>query len=236
MYAELLAKAVRALKNGELDGPLEEEHETEVELGGSALFPEDYIGDVNARLTLYKRLGQCGHNDDVDDLQTAIAFARGASKQYGCKWGIDLSLWWGVIHGCVQNLEPSFHRRNLFISYFSGTQAYRIEGGGLSLNPGTTTPNKLGEAFDKFFTFASQTHPGQIETPVAIVLPEDNGWITPPYWRTNNEAWNYARIPYRPGDRGIDGFFGAAFPGSVYAMDPFPAGCYGQDNPPASRR
>ena len=26
-------------------------------------------------------------NDDVDDLQTGIAFARGAARQYGCNWG-----------------------------------------------------------------------------------------------------------------------------------------------------
>lgn len=72
LYAEMLSKAVRALKRGELDGPLEDIPQTEVELGGSALFPEDYIGDVNTRLTLYKRLGQTATDAEVDDLRSEI--------------------------------------------------------------------------------------------------------------------------------------------------------------------
>lgn len=72
LYAELLAKAVRALKNGELDGPVEEEFDTEVELGTSALFPEKYIGDVNARLTLYKRLGQCQSDEEITELRGEV--------------------------------------------------------------------------------------------------------------------------------------------------------------------
>ena len=30
--------------------------------------------------------------------------------------------------------------------------------------------------------------------------------MTAPYWRTTNETWNYARIPYAQGLRGMDGF------------------------------
>ncbi|MGB1556659.1 MAG: transcription-repair coupling factor [Oceanococcaceae bacterium] len=72
LYAEMLSKAVRALQRGELDGPLEDELTTEVELGTSALFPESYIGDVNLRLTLYKRLGQCEDAEAVDALRTEV--------------------------------------------------------------------------------------------------------------------------------------------------------------------
>ena len=72
LYAEMLSRAVRALKRGELDGPLEDEALTEVELGTSALFPESYIGDVNTRLTLYKRLGQCESGEDIDELRGEV--------------------------------------------------------------------------------------------------------------------------------------------------------------------
>ena len=68
----MLSKAVKALKRGELDDPFEDDIGTEVELGTSALFPADYIGDVNARLTLYKRLGQCTDAEDVGDLRTEV--------------------------------------------------------------------------------------------------------------------------------------------------------------------
>lgn len=38
-------------------------------------------------------------NDDVADLNTAMAFGRGAAQQYNASWGVDLSWWWGVL--CV---------------------------------------------------------------------------------------------------------------------------------------
>jgi hypothetical protein len=173
-------------------------------------------------------------NDDVEDLTTGIAFCRGAARQYGRDWGIDLSLWWGPIYGCVQDLPASYHRRHFYISYFSGARAYRIEGGTMFLDQQRKGLSVYGEALREFGRFALNHDPGEPETPVAILLPQDHGWITPPYWQTTRDAWNLARIPYRPGDRGIDGFWAAAFPGSVFAMEPFPFGRYERDDPPAS--
>ena len=173
-------------------------------------------------------------NDDVEDLQTAIAFARGASKQYGCQWGIDFSLWWGVLYGCIQNLPVSFHKRHFWVSALSGAQVFRMEGGSLFWDERNGGPTLLGEAFHPWASQAQSLNWGETEVPVALLLPKDHGWITPPYWRSSREAWNYARIPYRPGEKGIDGFFGAAFPGSIFAMDPFPAGSYQSEEIPAS--
>ncbi len=172
-------------------------------------------------------------NDDVEDLQTGVAFARGAARQFDCEWGIDLSLWWGVIYGCVQELPASLYTRHLWLSTISGAKAFRIEGGDLLVRPdGTATV--VAEAIDAFARLARDVEFGSPAGPAAVLLPQDHGWMTPAYWRTANEAWNYARVPYRPGDRGVDGFFGAAFPGAVYAQDPFPMGAYEEDEPPAS--
>ncbi len=171
-------------------------------------------------------------NDDIEDLQTAVAFARGASRQYGCEWGIDLSLWWGVFYGCVPDLNASLYTRHLWQSFLGGSQAYRIEGGAMHFGP--EGPGTVARAVDDFGSIAKGLDRGVAETPVAVMLAENHGWMTPAYWRTRNEAWNYARIPYRQGDRGVDGIFGAAFPGSVYAMDPFPLGSYKVDDPKAS--
>jgi hypothetical protein len=173
-------------------------------------------------------------NDDVEDLQTAIAFARGAARQYGTAWGIDLSLWWGPIYGCVQHLPASLYKRHLYLSYFSGARTFRIEGADLLARETGGRDTPVGLELAAFHRTIKDLEPGTPDVPVAILLPEDHGWMTPPYWRTTNEAWNYARIPYRPGDRGIDGFFGTAFPGCVYAMDPFPFGAYRSETPPAS--
>ncbi|MHC4535545.1 MAG: type 1 glutamine amidotransferase family protein [Planctomycetota bacterium] len=173
-------------------------------------------------------------NDDVDDLQTGIAFARGAASQYGCNWGLDLSLWWGVFNGCIQNLPSSFHKRHLYLGYFSGAKAFRIEGGDLFWDHKNNRLVELAKTVRDFSEFSKRILPDEPDVPVAIILPEDHGWMTPPYWRISNEAWNYSRIPYRPGDRGIDSFFSYAYPGSNFVMQPFPFGSYEIDEPPAS--
>ena len=173
-------------------------------------------------------------NDDVEDLQTGIAFARGAARQFGCKWGLDFSLWWGVISGCVQDLPALYHKRSLYLTYFSGADSVSLEGGDLLYDLEAKRPLAVGQVLDEFGRFSKTVARGEAETPVAVLLPEGHGWMTPPYWRTTNEAWTYARLPYRQGYRGVDGFFRTAFPGSGYAMDPFPFGHYASDKTPAS--
>src|SRR5690606_24010330 len=57
LYTELLERAVRSIRRGELpdmDAPTV--HGAEVELNIPALIPEDYLPDVHTRLTLYKRI------------------------------------------------------------------------------------------------------------------------------------------------------------------------------------
>ncbi len=178
-------------------------------------------------------------NDDVDDLQTGIAFCRGAAKQYQVPtWGIDFSLWWGAIVGpgyLVQKLPASYHRRNLFIAAFSGAQALIMEGmarGKDCVNP--DNPPAIAKAVEQVGTFFGHFDPGKVQTPVAVMLPEDHGWMTRPYWQGTRTMCSYAHVPCRPGDRGIDGFFGTAFPGSPCAMDPFPFGSYQSNDPPAT--
>ncbi|TPG10733.1 transcription-repair coupling factor [Rhodanobacter glycinis] len=73
LYTELLDRAVRALKSGRIpDFDLSSEHETEVELHLPALIPNDYLGDVHARLTLYKRIASARSEDDLRDLQVEM--------------------------------------------------------------------------------------------------------------------------------------------------------------------
>ena len=73
LYTELLDRAVRALKSGKVpDFDLSSEHETEVELHLPALIPDDYLGDVHTRLTLYKRIASARSEDDLRDLQVEM--------------------------------------------------------------------------------------------------------------------------------------------------------------------
>jgi transcription-repair coupling factor (superfamily II helicase) len=73
LYTELLDRAVRALKSGKIpDFDLSSEHETEIELHLPALIPDDYLGDVHARLTLYKRIASARSEDELRDLQVEM--------------------------------------------------------------------------------------------------------------------------------------------------------------------
>ncbi|MFN2349812.1 MAG: TRCF domain-containing protein, partial [Thioalkalivibrio sp.] len=64
LYNELLDRAVKAMKKGEmpdLDRPMAEV--TEVDLGVPSLLPDDYVPDVHTRLILYKRIASCASEE-----------------------------------------------------------------------------------------------------------------------------------------------------------------------------
>ena len=74
LYTELLKQAVKDLQEGkELNSALIAVQENiEVDLGVSALLPEDYIMDVNIRLVLYKRIAAAETATVADALQVEI--------------------------------------------------------------------------------------------------------------------------------------------------------------------
>ncbi|TCO40904.1 transcription-repair coupling factor [Dokdonella fugitiva] len=73
LYTEMLDRAVRALRQGKVpDFDLTSEHETEIELHLPALIPDDYLPDVNTRLTLYKRIASARDEDALRELQVEM--------------------------------------------------------------------------------------------------------------------------------------------------------------------
>lgn len=73
MYMDLLERAVADLKAGrnpDLERPLDQG--TEVELAIPALLPEDYLPDVHARLTIYKRIASAATFDELRELQVEM--------------------------------------------------------------------------------------------------------------------------------------------------------------------
>jgi transcription-repair coupling factor (superfamily II helicase) len=73
LYSEMLNEAVRALKEGrepDLAAPLSVA--TEINLHAPALLPQDYCGDVNERLTLYKRFANAESTDALEALQEEL--------------------------------------------------------------------------------------------------------------------------------------------------------------------
>ncbi|WP_428773686.1 transcription-repair coupling factor [Vibrio sp.] len=73
LYMEMLEQAVEALKAGKepaLDDLLREQ--TEVELRLPALLPDDYIPDVNTRLSMYKQIASVSSSDELDELKVEL--------------------------------------------------------------------------------------------------------------------------------------------------------------------
>jgi transcription-repair coupling factor (superfamily II helicase) len=73
LYMEMLESAVEALKEGRepsLTDTLGKQ--TEVDLRIPALLPDDYIGDVNMRLGMYKKLANCKNPEQIDDFQIEL--------------------------------------------------------------------------------------------------------------------------------------------------------------------
>ena len=73
LYTELLERAVKSIKAGKLPDLDATEHRgSEVELHVPALIPEDYLPDVHARLTLYKRISGARDAEEVRELQVEM--------------------------------------------------------------------------------------------------------------------------------------------------------------------
>ncbi len=72
MYAELLARAVKAIKTGKLDDAPFGHASCEIDLGVASLIPDSYIPDVHTRLTLYKRIAEASNDDDLRELKVEM--------------------------------------------------------------------------------------------------------------------------------------------------------------------
>lgn len=73
LYMELLTNAVDALKAGREPSLKDLTNQlTEVEMRMPALLPEEYIPDVNTRLSLYKRIAIAADDRDIEDVKVEL--------------------------------------------------------------------------------------------------------------------------------------------------------------------
>ncbi|UWS30750.1 transcription-repair coupling factor [Erwinia pyrifoliae] len=73
LYMELLENAVDALKEGR-EPSLEDltNNQTDIELRMPSLLPDDFIPDVNTRLSFYKRIASAQHSNELDVLKVEL--------------------------------------------------------------------------------------------------------------------------------------------------------------------
>ena len=73
LYMELLESAVKAMKEGR-EPSLDEltQQQVEIDLRVPALLPDDYLGDVNMRLSFYKRIAGAENKSALDELKVEL--------------------------------------------------------------------------------------------------------------------------------------------------------------------
>jgi transcription-repair coupling factor (superfamily II helicase) len=65
LYQQMLEEAVMALKAG-ISEPVSDRWSPQINIGTPVLLPEDYVSDLNVRLTLYRRLADLDDERDID--------------------------------------------------------------------------------------------------------------------------------------------------------------------------
>ncbi|WP_455648109.1 TRCF domain-containing protein, partial [Lonepinella koalarum] len=73
LYMELLEAAVKAMKEGR-EPSLDEltQQQVDIDLRLPALLPDDYLGDVNMRLSFYKRIAGAENKAALDELKVEL--------------------------------------------------------------------------------------------------------------------------------------------------------------------
>ncbi|MBV9550524.1 MAG: transcription-repair coupling factor [Alphaproteobacteria bacterium] len=66
LYQEMLEEAVAGLKEGDAAESLADQWSPAINLGAAVLIPEDYVADLNVRMSLYRRLSGIETREEID--------------------------------------------------------------------------------------------------------------------------------------------------------------------------
>jgi len=72
LYMDLLKEAIDCFEQGKDFNPTDDKDELTVDVGVSCLLPDEYIGDVGIRLSLYKRLSDMKSTKAIDHFQAEL--------------------------------------------------------------------------------------------------------------------------------------------------------------------
>lgn len=164
------------------------------------------------------------------DMHPTIALTRGLTRQYGKKWGIDVSHWTTYAGPTIYNADGSRHsgwsesylERNLYIQFFAGAEYLRLEemvaahettsthGAGknyalIKKEDGTVKPTPFGEALQRFAAMAldPEFERGETCIPIAFLMDKYCGWNPKRDFYTHNTVWK-DQFLYNDGDYMFD--------------------------------
>jgi transcription-repair coupling factor (superfamily II helicase) len=66
LYQEMLEEAVAGLKEGDAAESMADQWSPTINLGAAVLIPEDYVADLNVRMSLYRRLSAIETREEID--------------------------------------------------------------------------------------------------------------------------------------------------------------------------
>ncbi len=69
LYQEMLEEAVSSMREGGDGAAVDDQWSPPINLGASVLIPEDYVADLNVRMSLYRRLSGLETRADIDALR-----------------------------------------------------------------------------------------------------------------------------------------------------------------------
>ena len=144
--------------------------------------------------------------ENINSTQAHIAFSRGAARQYGKPWGLDMSSWygpgnrdwtvpgiWGTSSCSTCGHSLSLSERTYFAAYMVGANFMEDEGGSFNFFLGNTAPlqeSPLGQMAQTINQFATEyADRGTTYVPIAILMDHDHGmglgwWETSLTWDT----------------------------------------------------
>lgn len=181
-------------------------------------------------------MAEIGENIPCTNLQ--IAFARGAGREFGKPWGIDISSWFaGTVtdYSYTPDLleadaamfsghSPMLHKRFCYASWLAGANTlwfenYRLlvmresslrqlAGFETSGQPEKWRWSPVGEIAERLFRLDREKDRGTPYTPVAVIVDFAHGWS--PRGCAPHRIWG--RLPLSDGDRMMDHFFNLVYP------------------------
>lgn len=72
LYQQMLQDAISAIKNPSVENEIEEDYSPQINLGLPVLLPDDYIADLNLRLSLYRNLASLKTSDEVEQFAVEL--------------------------------------------------------------------------------------------------------------------------------------------------------------------
>ncbi len=66
LYQEMLEEAISSMKDGDVGEALADQWSPTINVGASVLIPEDYVADLNVRMSLYRRLSSIETREEID--------------------------------------------------------------------------------------------------------------------------------------------------------------------------